>query len=173
VWLPLIRTTIPSTRKGSMHRYSPRPRWTAPSRRSNHRLRVRYAGAASSPRMLSPRQVDPRAWWPNTTVVAYPPIGAPANQGLNRLLEDHPVGYARAVTTQRVAVRLPFGQQGFEQFPDGLDDVWLDGGHGHTPSRREASRTPRMIGYTVSALQTCANRDTAFLLARALSGVLT
>src|SRR5215217_5323515 len=65
-------------------------------------------------------------------------------------------------------IRFSLGQQGTELLPDGLDDVWLDRGHGQTPSHREASITPRMIGYTVSALQISANRRTASLLAQAL-----
>ncbi len=86
-----------------------------------------------------------------------PPVGATEDQNLHQLLEDHPVGDARPVAAERV-VRFPLGQQGFELLEDGLDDVWLDGGHGNTPSRREASRTPRMIEHPVPALQVNAPR---------------
>jgi hypothetical protein len=56
-------------------------------------------------------------------------------------------------------VYFPLGQQGDELLPDGLDDVWLDGGHGiYALSRREASDTPRMIEHPVPALQVNALR---------------
>jgi len=66
--------------------------------------------------------------------VGDPPVGATEEQDLHQLLEDHPVGDARPVAAERM-VRFPLGQQGPELLEDGLDDVWLEGGHGHTPSR--------------------------------------
>ncbi len=42
---------------------------------------------------------------------------------------SHPVGDAEAVTTERM-VRPSLGQEGFELFPDRLDDVSLKRGHG-------------------------------------------
>jgi hypothetical protein len=30
-------------------------------------------------------------------------------------------------------IHFPVREQGTELLEDGLDDVWLDGGHGHTP----------------------------------------
>jgi hypothetical protein len=49
------------------------------------------------------------------------------------------------VAAERMNIRISFGQQGAELFPDWLDDVWWDGGHELAPSFREASDTPRMI----------------------------
>src|SRR5215210_9201744 len=79
-------------------------------------------------------------------------VGTAEDQYLEELLEDHPIRYTGPMAAQRM-IRFSLGQQGTELLPDGIDNVWLDRGHGHTPSPREASRTPRMIGYTVSALQ--------------------
>jgi hypothetical protein len=56
-------------------------------------------------------------------------------------------------------IHFSLGKQGTELLEDGLDDVWLDGGHGHTPSPREAWITPRMIEHPVSALQVAALRS--------------
>src|SRR5215211_3841798 len=62
-------------------------------------------------------------------LVGYPPVSAAEYQHLNELLEDHSIGYAGAMTAEGV-VCLPGGQQGEELLPEGLDDVWWDGGHG-------------------------------------------
>lgn len=82
------------------------------------------------------------------------PVGATEDQHLHQLLEDHFVGDARPVATERM-VHFSLGQQGAKLLPNGLDNVWLDSGHGiNAPSHyREASDTPRMIEHPVAALQ--------------------
>jgi hypothetical protein len=50
---------------------------------------------------------------------AIPPIGAAEDQNGNQLLEDHPVGNARAMAADGV-IRLVYGQQGLKLLPDGL-----------------------------------------------------
>ena len=52
-------------------------------------------------------------------------IGAAENQNLNQLVENHPVGDARALTAQRM-MHLSLGQKSTELFPNGL--LWMYGG---------------------------------------------
>jgi len=54
-----------------------------------------------------------------TSLLSDPPIGAAEDHNGNQLLEDHPVGNARAMAAERM-VRLAFGQQGLKLLPDGL-----------------------------------------------------
>ena len=61
------------------------------------------------------------------------------------------------MTAQRV-MHLSLGQKGTELFPNGLDDVWWDRGHGHAPSRSGSLVTPRMIEHPVSAFHTGASQ---------------
>ena len=83
-------------------------------------------------------------------LIGDPVVGASEHQYLDELLEDHSVGYARAVASQRM-IHLSFGQQGGKLLPDGFDEVWWEGGH--RLLRWEASRTPRMIEQPVPAFQ--------------------
>ena len=87
-----------------------------------------------------------------TLLVGDPPVGAAENQNLNQLLEDHPVGYTRAVTAQGVG-HLSFGQEGYELFEDGLDDVRWECGHGNTllVSLGKLGNSARMIEHPVPA----------------------
>ena len=73
--------------------------------------------------------------------VGDPLVGAAEHQHLHQLLEDHPVGDAGAVATQRVA-HVPFGEQGGKLLPDGLDEVRWDGGHGNAPSSGSLEDSP-------------------------------
>jgi len=66
--------------------------------------------------------------------VGDPVVGAAEDEHLHQLLEDDPLGDARAVASQRM-VGAALGQQIFELLPDGLDEVRFEGGHGHAPSR--------------------------------------
>src|SRR5215207_8979255 len=46
-------------------------------------------------------------------------------------------------------IHVSLGKKHRELLPDGIDDVWWDGGHGEAPSHREALRTPRMMKHSV------------------------
>jgi hypothetical protein len=61
-------------------------------------------------------------------LVSDPPVGAPEHQDLEQLPADYPIGDAGAVVAEWM-VCPSLGQEGFELLEDGLDDVWLDGGH--------------------------------------------
>src|SRR5215210_2343531 len=76
------------------------------------------------PLVAPPSQCGGRA-----LLVGDPPVSAAEHQDLDELLEDDPVGDARAMTAQGV-VCLPGGQQSDKLVPYGLDDVWWQGGHG-------------------------------------------
>jgi hypothetical protein len=78
--------------------------------------------------MVPPAQGGRRA-----PLLGYLLVGASEDEDPQELLEDHPVGDVRAMAAERV-VRLPLRQQGRELLPDGLDDVWWQGGHGNPPS---------------------------------------
>jgi hypothetical protein len=54
-------------------------------------------------------------------------------------------------------IHLPFWQQLTELLPDGLNDVWLDGGHG-LASSSGSSVTPQMIEHPVSGCHPGASR---------------
>src|SRR3954447_19696142 len=85
-------------------------------------------------------------------VVGDPFVGTPEHQDLDQLAENHPVGDARPVTSERM-VRLSLGQEGTELLEDGLDDVWLDGGHGtHSFSRSGSLENSPNDGASVPAL---------------------
>lgn len=53
---------------------------------------------------------------------------AAEDQDLDELLKDHAVGDAGTVAAKRM-IHFPVGEQDTELLEDGLDDVWLDGGH--------------------------------------------
>ena len=76
------------------------------------------------------------------------------DQNWYELLEDHSVRDARPVAAKRM-IHGSFGQYRSELFPDGLDDICLERGHGLAPLQgyREASTTPRMIERSVPVLQ--------------------
>src|SRR5215203_4137288 len=73
--------------------------------------------------------------------VGDPLVGAAEDQHLHQLLEDHPVGDARAVAPERMA-RLPLRYQGRKLLPDGLDEVRWERGHGHPPSSGSLENSP-------------------------------
>ena len=80
-----------------------------------------------------------------------PFVGAPKHQDLDQFLEDNPVGDAPPVATEWM-VGLVFGQEGTELLEDGLDDVWLDGGHGVYSFRSGSVRNSPDDGASVPAL---------------------
>src|SRR5215210_2232009 len=92
-------------------------------------------------------------------------VGTAEDQYLEELLEDHPIRYTGPMAAQRM-IRFSLGQQGTELLPDGIDNVWLDRGHGHTPSSGSFENSPDDRVYRVRS----ANRGTASLLAQALYG---
>jgi hypothetical protein len=57
-----------------------------------------------------------------TLLVDDPVIGAAEHKNLKQLLEDYPIRYAGLVASQRV-LHSPLGQQGYELFPDRLNEV--------------------------------------------------
>jgi hypothetical protein len=58
-----------------------------------------------------------------------PLVGAAEHQNLHQLLEEHPLGDARAVASERV-VGAELRKEVFELLPDGLDKVRWECGHG-------------------------------------------
>ncbi len=55
-------------------------------------------------------------------------VGTAEHQDLDQLLEDEPVGDARAVASERV-VSVVVGKEGLELLPDRLDNIWWESGH--------------------------------------------
>jgi hypothetical protein len=78
-------------------------------------------------------------------------VGAAEHQNLHKLLEDHSVGYAGAVASERMA-RLPLRQQGRKVLPYGFNEVRWERGHGNPPSSGSLV-TPQMIERLVPAFQ--------------------
>src|SRR5215210_3731485 len=73
--------------------------------------------------------------------VGDPLVSAAEHQHLHQLLEDHVIGDAGTVTTERM-VDLPLRQQGGKLLPDGLDEVRWERGHGHPPSSGSVENSP-------------------------------
>jgi hypothetical protein len=62
-------------------------------------------------------------------LVGDPVISAAEDEYLHQLLEDYPLGDARAVAPERM-VRLSLGKEGTKLLEDGLDEVRFECGHG-------------------------------------------
>jgi hypothetical protein len=56
-------------------------------------------------------------------------LSAAEDEDLHQLLEDDPLGEARAVAPERM-VRLSLGKEGTKLLADGLDEVRFECGHG-------------------------------------------
>jgi len=77
-------------------------------------------------------------------------VGAAEDQDLDQLLENYPVGDARAVAAQRV-VGAMLGKEGLKLSPDGLEKVRWECGHGACSFRSGSVRNPPNDGTSVPA----------------------
>src|SRR5215207_4922113 len=131
---------------------SARPPQKGPSLCIGRKLRALLRAARRSLPVRSTRRVAREAWWPSRTRrlscgrrSRTPTLARASRRPLGRVCGD---GGTLADDPP------PFrAEQGGKLLPDGLDEVGWDGGHRHTLLRWEASRTPRMIEQSVTALQ--------------------
>src|SRR5215207_1828544 len=85
-------------------------------------------------------------------LVGDPFVGAAEHKDLDQFLEDNPAGDAPPVAAEWM-IGLSLGQESLELHPDGLDDVWLNGGHeAYSFSRSGSVRNSPDDGASVPAL---------------------